>query len=199
MPVGNWVVRKFVRPNLLCIVVGSLLFVVAFCLLDFSRHSLAETLTARLLLPPSPMAGLLARALRLAARRSPPPPLPILSALLRRPLWLPSAVASPLASSLLLPSRISEGGYLPSPRDSCFTGALGVLFVGASRRWYRKVRRSPRVRPRRTKEKPLELDVEICIEEELPEDPQLLVNFYFSFGDKNKIYGNPLQLSTILI
>ncbi|OAY84385.1 Endoribonuclease YbeY, partial [Ananas comosus] len=120
------------------------------------------------------MAGLLARALRLAARRSPPPPLPILSALLRRPLWLPSAVASPLASSLLLPSRISEGGYLPSPRDSCFTGALGVLFVGASRRWYRKVRRSPRVRPRRTKEKPLELDVEICIEEELPEDPQLL-------------------------
>nr|CAD1843183.1 unnamed protein product [Ananas comosus var. bracteatus] len=120
------------------------------------------------------MAGLLARALRLAARRSPPPPLPIRSALLRRPLWLPSAVASPLSSSLLLPSRISEGGSLPSPRDSCFTGALGVLFVGTSRRWYRKARRSPRVRPRRTKEKPLELDVEICIEEELPEDPQLL-------------------------
>ena len=48
-----------------------------------------------------------------------------------------------------------------------------TLIVSASNREYRKVRR----RPAKSKEKQLELSVSICIEEELPDDPEILVKY----------------------
>lgn len=47
---------------------------------------------------------------------------------------------------------------------------LGKVF--AEQRGYRKVRR----RPAKNKEKELELDVKICIEEQLPDDPEIMVS-----------------------
>lgn len=44
--------------------------------------------------------------------------------------------------------------------------------VSASQRGYRKVRRKP---AKKSKEKELELSVSICIEDDLPDDPEILV------------------------
>lgn len=48
--------------------------------------------------------------------------------------------------------------------------------VAAGRREYRKVRSRRVPAAKRSKEKELELSVKICLEEELPEDPEILVN-----------------------
>ncbi|KAK3022949.1 hypothetical protein RJ639_046767 [Escallonia herrerae] len=54
--------------------------------------------------------------------------------------------------------------------ESCSLSPRGFGKVLADQRGYRKVRR----RPAKNREKELELDVKICIEEQLPDDPEIL-------------------------
>ncbi|XP_009404551.2 endoribonuclease YBEY, chloroplastic isoform X1 [Musa acuminata AAA Group] len=96
---------------------------------------------------PRPLAG--ASSWRRTARPPSPPPTP-----------------SPLSHSVPLPaffSNVSARGFRSLSDSSC-------SLVPAFTRGYRNVRR----RGRLPKKKPLELDVRICIEEELPDDPQIL-------------------------
>lgn len=79
-----------------------------------------------------------------------------------------SSSSSPyLRSSILSPARLS----CKDDRKLFFTSARGFGKVFASLRGYRKTRR--KAAPRRKDE--LELDVKICIEEQLPDDPEILV------------------------
>lgn len=79
-----------------------------------------------------------------------------------------AASSSPyLRSSILSPARLS----CKDDRKLFFTSARGFGKVFASSRGYRKTRR--KAAPRRKDE--LELDVKICIEEQLPDDPEILV------------------------
>jgi hypothetical protein len=104
------------------------------------------------------------------------------------PLPLPLATLLPATtlSSLHSPSSLS---FAPKPSNFNFllltnTGLFNKKFetfsqenyrctVWASHRGYRKVRRRPAAA--RSKEKDLELSVSICIEEGLPNDPEILV------------------------
>lgn len=72
-----------------------------------------------------------------------------------------------LRSSILSPARLS----CKDDRKLFFTSARGFGKVFASLRGYRKTRR--KAAPRRKDE--LELDVKICIEEQLPDDSEILV------------------------
>ncbi|KAL3744443.1 hypothetical protein ACJRO7_013670 [Eucalyptus globulus] len=94
--------------------------------------------------------------------------------------------AFPFTASAL-PSRTARlGGAAPAPApSSLFGNRVGVFLAGdeerrqlaggcgrvwASQRGYRKVRR----RAGKSKERELELNVSICIEEDLPDDPEIL-------------------------
>jgi hypothetical protein len=103
------------------------------------------------------------------------------------PLPLPTLLPATTLSSLHSPSSLS---FAPKPSNFNFllltnTGLFNKKFetfsqenyrctVWASHRGYRKVRQRPPA-ARRSKEKDLELSVSICIEEGLPNDPEILV------------------------
>lgn len=103
------------------------------------------------------------------------------------PLPLPTLLLATTLSSLHSPSSLS---FAPKPSNFNFllltnTGLFNKKFetfsqenyrctVWASHRGYRKVRQRPAA-ARRSKEKDLELSVSICIEEGLPNDPEILV------------------------
>ncbi|KAJ9701879.1 hypothetical protein PVL29_003902 [Vitis rotundifolia] len=99
------------------------------------------------------------------------------------PLPCPSPPSAAFVSNLSfshssIPFQISS----PSPKSSIFGAAFRLVCrenerfskrfgrILASQRGYRKLRR----RPAKSKEKELELGVKICIEEELPDDPEIL-------------------------
>ncbi|KAG6409581.1 hypothetical protein SASPL_127621 [Salvia splendens] len=65
---------------------------------------------------------------------------------------------------------VRDGGS----RIARFGGRNGGVVVAAERREYRKVRRRRVAAAKKTKEKELELSVKICLEEQLPEDPEIL-------------------------
>lgn len=91
------------------------------------------------------------------------------------------------SSSNLSPIRYTARFDVPSSSKSSLFGrrfhaicredgrklSRPMQIVLASNREYRKVRR----RPAKSKEKQLELRVSICIEEELPDDPEILVKY----------------------
>ncbi|XP_072958885.1 endoribonuclease YBEY, chloroplastic-like isoform X4 [Typha angustifolia] len=108
------------------------------------------------------MARLLSRALWFASR----PPPPIAASLRRRTFRIPAVASSSLSSSSLFL-------FSTLPRDSRAMRPLGRSRATPFRA-YRKVGRRPGVTKKKKKKKALELDVEICIEEELPEDPRIL-------------------------
>ncbi|KAK4388797.1 Endoribonuclease YBEY, chloroplastic [Sesamum angolense] len=58
---------------------------------------------------------------------------------------------------------------------SQFGGRNGNVAVPAARREYRKVRSRKVAAAKKSKEKELELSVKICLEEQLPEDPEILL------------------------
>ncbi|KAK3435943.1 hypothetical protein EUGRSUZ_C00613 [Eucalyptus grandis] len=99
-------------------------------------------------------------------------------ALLRAAFPFTAAAPSPSLrpSSSALRSRTARlGGAAPAPAPSSLFGnrvglAGGCGRVWASQRGYRKVRR----RTGKSKERELELNVSICIEEDLPDDPEIL-------------------------
>ncbi|KAI4337526.1 hypothetical protein L6164_015931 [Bauhinia variegata] len=72
------------------------------------------------------------------------------------------------ASLLINSSLFDRRFHVPCRNEGKYLGAFGA--VRAGQREYRKVRK----RARKTKEKDLELNVNICIEEELPDDPEIL-------------------------
>ena len=103
------------------------------------------------------------------------------------PLPCPSPPSAAFVSNLSfshssIPFQISS----PSPKSSIFGSAFRLVCrenerfskrfgrILASQRGYRKLRR----RPAKSKAKELELGVKICIEEELPDDPEILVFCY---------------------
>ncbi|EHA8589304.1 putative endoribonuclease YBEY, chloroplastic [Cocos nucifera] len=122
------------------------------------------------------MTRLVSRLFALAFRSTLRPP-PTISAALRPPPPLAPTVTSPLTRPVIpLPSFFTNGpgsGFVASFRRSRLAGPLGG-FLANSNRGYRKPRRRPAARRQAPKEKPLELDVKICIEEELPDDPQIM-------------------------
>ncbi|KAG6388008.1 hypothetical protein SASPL_153205 [Salvia splendens] len=65
---------------------------------------------------------------------------------------------------------VSGGGS----RIARFGGRNGGVVVAAERREYRKVRSRRVAVAKKSKEKELELSVKICLEEQLPEDPEIL-------------------------
>ncbi|EHA8590481.1 endoribonuclease YBEY, chloroplastic [Cocos nucifera] len=122
------------------------------------------------------MARIVGRALPLSTRFPvrPPPAAPIAAALRCRPRGVPTA-SSHLSTSVLCSPFSSDSQrrgfhvssrYLRSP----------VLFGGffGSLRGFRKTRRRLTAKKQALKEKQLELDVKISIEEELPNDPEVL-------------------------
>ncbi|KAL0394126.1 UNVERIFIED_CONTAM: Endoribonuclease YBEY, chloroplastic [Sesamum latifolium] len=64
----------------------------------------------------------------------------------------------------------TNNSYLASQ----FWGRNGNVAVAAARREYRKVRSRKVAAVKKSKEKELELSVKICLEEQLPEDPEIL-------------------------
>ncbi|KAK1285104.1 hypothetical protein QJS10_CPB20g00576 [Acorus calamus] len=119
------------------------------------------------------MSRIVSRAFPLASRSAlrPPPLLPVRC--VRSP---PSPAAVLRRRNLILPLssfRVPHRSYC-SPRDSCSTGD------GASPR-----RRSGPAAKRKAaqplKERELLLDVKICIEEDLPDDPEILVRLTLGF------------------
>lgn len=118
-------------------------------------------------LPPSMAARVLSRALpsiaALPSKLSSPPPPP------RRF----HVTASCLEAASLFGRRIfiSNNGSCIAPR---FGGKNGNAVV-AARREYRKVRSRRVAAANKNKEKELELSVKICLEEQLPEDPEIMV------------------------
>ncbi|PIN24725.1 Sugar-phosphatase [Handroanthus impetiginosus] len=125
------------------------------------------SLLLRTLLPPSPSS----MAARVISRA-----LPSLAAL---PSKLPS---SPLPHRFHIPhsetaSLFGRGRFI-SNDNSCiarqFGGRNGTAAVLAARREYRKVRSRRAAAAKKSKEKELELSVKICLEEQLPEDPEIL-------------------------
>ncbi|THU50002.1 hypothetical protein C4D60_Mb06t15500 [Musa balbisiana] len=121
------------------------------------------------------MARFVAKTLPLASRCASRRPRPLAGASSwRRTAWPPSPppIPSPLSHSVPLPaffSNVSARGFRSLSDSSCSLVPVWGFFA-AFTRGYRNVRRSGRL----PKKKPLELDVKICIEEELPDDPQIL-------------------------
>jgi hypothetical protein len=73
------------------------------------------------------------------------------------------------------PRRVSFVLFDRSVKNNQRQPFRGVRASGGGQREYRKVRsRTPK-----RKKKELELSVDICIEESLPDDPEILVGFYF--------------------
>lgn len=126
------------------------------------------------------MARFVAKTLPLASRCASRRPRPLAGASSwRRTAWPPSPppIPSPLSHSVPLPaffSNVSARGFRSLSDSSCSLVPVWGFFA-AFTRGYRNVRRSGRL----PKKKPLELDVKICIEEELPDDPQILVMLGF--------------------
>lgn len=107
---------------------------------------------------------------------------------------LPSIVALPSKLSSPPPPRCS---YAPPASYSVASSTLGRrrfvsdsrsriggrndnFVVAAGRREYRKVRsRRVPASAKKSKEKELELSVKICLEEQLPEDPEIMVMTQF--------------------
>lgn len=120
-------------------------------------------------LPPAPPSSMAARVLSRA--------LPSVVAL---PSKLPS-LSSPrcfhIATSYLEEASLS--GRRRVINSSCiarpFGGGKGNVVTAAARREYRKVRSRRVAAAKKSKEKELELSVNICLEEQLPEDPEILV------------------------
>ncbi|KAF3777461.1 Endoribonuclease, partial [Nymphaea thermarum] len=104
---------------------------------------------------------------------------------------LPLAARLPLGDFLPL-VRVSYSAFLPSSSSSLFSEPLHFPsfftcrsseafprarapgWPVASVRGFRKTRRRPVARKNPSKERQLELDVKICLEEELPDDPEIL-------------------------
>ncbi|KAK1408146.1 hypothetical protein QVD17_39780 [Tagetes erecta] len=90
---------------------------------------------------------------------------------------LPSFVSSiPYSTTVSSSSHLFRGLCASVSRadgDWMRTKKLGGK-VYASQRGYRKVRGRPAARKKKDKAKELELDVKICIEEQLPDDPEVL-------------------------
>ncbi|KAF3788729.1 Endoribonuclease [Nymphaea thermarum] len=104
---------------------------------------------------------------------------------------LPLAARLPLGDFLPL-VRVSYSAFLPSSSSSLFSEPLhfrsfftcrsseafprarATGWPVASVRGFRKTRRRPVARKNPSKERQLELDVKICLEEELPDDPEIL-------------------------
>lgn len=96
---------------------------------------------------------------------------------------LPRYLSTP-SSSLVYPTKLAPpSAFLPRfytswRRPGCATGFFGGYF--ASLRGFRKARRRPAAKKQPPpKERQLELDVKICLEEELPDDPEVLVSSSF--------------------
>lgn len=99
---------------------------------------------------------------------------------------LPRYLSTP-SSSLIFPTKLAATdpppAFLPRfyaswRRPGCATGFFGGCF--ASLRGFRKARRRPAAKKQPPpKERQLELDVKICLEEELPDDPEVLVSSFF--------------------
>lgn len=85
----------------------------------------------------------------------------------------PSATLNPRAVHFGA-SSLKRSSLLGRGTEGLFSGgdARAYARVSASQRGYRKVRRQP---VRKSKEKELELSVSICIEDDLPDDPEILV------------------------
>lgn len=79
-----------------------------------------------------------------------------------------------LIGGLFTSHRYGNGDWIHSRR----LGVGGGVY--ASQRGFRKVRGRPTsaARKKQQKGKELELDVKICIEQQLPDDPEILVTFY---------------------
>ncbi|XP_072995436.1 endoribonuclease YBEY, chloroplastic-like isoform X1 [Typha latifolia] len=119
------------------------------------------------------MARIVVRALPLASRSR----RPIAAALLRQQTVASPASSSPLSHPSLSTSAFSHFPPLRSFHVSSRFSRSSVPFGGffASLRGFRKVRRRQAVSKKQTpKEKQLELSVKIGIEEEMPDDPEVL-------------------------
>lgn len=107
------------------------------------------------------------------------------------PLALPeiSAFSVHHSSQLVIIGKSNHSEYSSLSNSSLFTRRFHALCRGdekllkarsgtvfASNREYRKLRR----KPVKKKEKELELNVSICIEEELPDDTEILVIYLFT-------------------
>ncbi|XP_026664620.2 endoribonuclease YBEY, chloroplastic-like isoform X1 [Phoenix dactylifera] len=119
------------------------------------------------------MTSFVARAFTLASRSTFRSPHPISAALQWVPLPLAATVTSPLIRPVIpLASFFSLLRFAPLG-ESRPAGSLGG-FLANSNRGYRKPRRRPAAKRQAPKEKPLELDIKICIEEDLPDDPEIM-------------------------
>ncbi|KAF8033948.1 hypothetical protein BT93_C0283 [Corymbia citriodora subsp. variegata] len=126
--------------------------------------------------------------LRILRRRDPEMARALLRAAVPFASSSPSSSLRPSSSAAALHSRTACLAAVPSSSPplgtSLFGNKVGVLWAGnerqqlagacgrvwASQREYRKVRR----RAAKSKERELELNVSICIEEDLPDDPEIL-------------------------
>ncbi|CAL9119548.1 unnamed protein product [Musa textilis] len=121
------------------------------------------------------VARFVAKTLPLASRCTSPRPRPLAGAFSWRRMTRPPSpppTPSPLSHSVPRPaffSNVSARGFRSLSDSSCSLVPVWGFFATFTR-GYRNVRR----RGRLPKKKPLELDVKICIEEELPDDPQIL-------------------------
>ncbi|KAL8537308.1 hypothetical protein ACS0TY_012456 [Phlomoides rotata] len=120
--------------------------------------------------------------------RTPPPPLSFMAArVLSRALpsipALPSSHSSPLPLSRLTTSYLADASLSGRSRFDCYNGSRnsrrfggrnGNAVVAAGRREYRRTRSRRVATAKKSKEKELELSVQICLEEQLPEDPEIL-------------------------
>ncbi|RWV97842.1 hypothetical protein GW17_00039339, partial [Ensete ventricosum] len=138
-----------------------------------------------------------AKTLPLASRCTSPRSRPLAGASSwRRTTRLPSPPPTPpLSHSVPLPaffSNVSARAFRSLSDSSCSLVPVWGFFA-AFTRGYRNVRR----RGRLPKKKPLELDVNICIEEELPNDHQILVMLGFLCPFSFQVYA--LLLGDIVI
>nr|XP_010914881.1 endoribonuclease YBEY, chloroplastic isoform X2 [Elaeis guineensis] len=123
------------------------------------------------------MARIVGRALPLPTRspvRPPHSPAPIAAALQWWPRGVPTA-SSHLSNSVLCSPFYSDSqrrGFHVSSRYSRSPALFGGFF--GSLRGFRKTRRRLAAKKQALKEKQLELDVKISIEDELPNDPEVL-------------------------
>ncbi|KAI3468172.1 hypothetical protein Pfo_024835 [Paulownia fortunei] len=114
----------------------------------------------------------------------PPPPSSMAARVLARALPFIAAFPSKLPSPpppLRFQITTSYGfgrGRFNSNNNSCivrrFGGKNGNVVAAAARREYRKVRSRRVAAAKKSKEKELELSVKICLEEQLPEDPEIM-------------------------
>lgn len=100
---------------------------------------------------------------------------------------LPSKLSSPPPHRCsYAPASYSEAAFIIRRRRfvsdirSRIGGRNDSVVVAAGRREYRKVRsRRVAAAAKKSKEKELELSVKICLEEQLPEDPEIMVMTQF--------------------